>query len=326
MAKKKANSKKSDKVKKRKAGAPNAPAASEARAWLELLRDPCSARLTRPCYGGTDSGYLCRTVDLVQLTSSSEVGLTSGAVYPVDAYLQFTPFNLSASTGFVAATRLASAGTGGGASSTFGSSTNFISNSSVYRYRPVACCLKWVPNGAYSSRQGTVGLSVLTGMEVIGGTAYSTTTLVGTCQRIATNGSSMHEARWLPTAVDENFTSTASGANSAAGSVIVALKGVDGTATSATAITANGYVEITTVWEWQPNATSGLTIATQAPNPYTSQAVLSQIGNFGAFVYDGAMAAAGAMGRGMAREGLSLLTGGVSRVVQRGTGVPLIRY
>ncbi len=291
------------------------------RAWDQLLRDPCAAPLAPPCYAGVDSGYLVRTVDFFQPTYTG-TGFTVGPS-TVDAIVQFTPYNYSGSTGVVASTAPA-----GGSLTPLvasGFATNFINSATVARYRAVAMCVKWIPTGTYANRAGLVASGYTPGMVVSTG-AFSGNigTITAEVQRQAPNGTEIHEVRWLPTAVDENFTSITAAANSGAGSVLFALRGVDGVNSSTTTGNASGFFQITTAWEWLPTGTTGLSVSPTPPLPYTSQQVLGTIRDMGAYLFHGIREAAGLMRD--ARAGVQLLTGGVGMIQRRGASIPLIRY
>lgn len=284
------------------------------RAWDALLRDPCAANLAPPCYAGTDSGYLARTVDHFQPVAAG-VGLTVNNDIPCDYIFQWTPFNLSTSSGIVAG------GTTGtnAYSVAAGGFTNFISaaaNAAVRRYRPIACCVKWVPTGAYAKRAGTVGCGYSTG-QVLNVSTPTTAQMLSECNRIAPNGSEHHEVRWLPTAVDENFTAVEVANNTAAGCVFYVLRGIDGTVTSTTTAALAGYFEVTTVWEWVPERTTGLNTAPKAPLPYTTQQVLATIGDMGAYLFQGVRAAGPGVMRAAGQMGMAYLTKGVQSAYTR---------
>lgn len=284
------------------------------RAWDALLRDPCAANLAPPCYAGTDSGYLARTVDHFQPVAAG-VGLVVGADILCDYIFQWTPFNLSTATGLVAGGSTAA----GSYSVAAGGFTNFISqtaNSVVRRYRPVASCVKWVPSGPYAKRAGTVGCGYSTGQALNVGTP-TTAQMLSECNRIAPNGSEHHEIRWLPTAVDENFTATEVANNTAAGSVFFALRGIDGVGASTTTATLAGYFEVTTVWEWVPERTTGLNTAPKAPLPYTTQQVLATIGDMGAYLFQGVRAAGPGVMRAAGQMGMAYLTKGLQSAYTR---------
>lgn len=276
------------------------------RKWDALLRDPCAAELASPCYSGSDAGYLVRTVDFNTPNFPVPTG-TVGAATKLDAYYQYTPFNLSTGTGVVQT----GAATGSALPNTSAAGfSNFISNSGgvVFRYRPVACCLKWIPDGAYSNRSGTVGMGYSTGQPLPAGLAVSSGigSLLTRCQMRQTNGAGPHEVRWLPTAVDENFTDTTAAVNLGAGSVMLAFAGIDATYNTTTTASANGRIEVTTVWEWVPNAASSVNIAPQPPVGYTTQQVLSTIQDMGQYLFAGLRTASRIMNAAQPM----LLTGG----------------
>lgn len=289
------------------------------RAWDQLLRDPCAAPLAHPCYAGVDSGYIVRTVDFYQPTFTG-TGLTVGP-NTMDVIFQVTPFNFSATTGYVTVANL----TGGAITPlvNFGMN-NFVTSGTVARYRPVAMCVRWIPTGAYSVRAGLVASGYTPGMILSSGAfSGSIGNVASEVQRQAPNGSERHEVRWLPTAVDENFTTTAAASNTGAGSVTFCLAGVDGTNTSATTARTNGQFQITTVWEWLPAGTTGITVSPQPPLPYTSQQVLGTIRDFGAYVYNGVRSAS-AMVQSL-QAGYQVLSGGYGAIERRGSAYPVLR-
>jgi hypothetical protein len=93
---------------------------------------------------------------------------------------------------------------------------------------------------------------------------------------------------------------------------------VDSTYATNTSASFNGYCEITTVWEWVPQKANGISVAPRAPLPYTSQQVLSTIGDLGAYLFEGVRD----VGRGMVKAGtfagVRYLTAGVAQMQMRG--------
>jgi len=293
--------------------------------WDQLLRDPCSAQMAQPCYGGIDSGYFLRTTDILPLGNVGS-GLTSGATYFSDMSFQYTPFNVSSTTGIVA-TFYAGNGQTLTSTQTTGVS-NFISTSNaVKRYRPIACCCKFIPTGPYSTRAGMIALGIAPGMIENVGDTVTVSNMLALAQHTVNVGAEAHEVRWLPTMVDEVFTSIGVN-NTAAGSVFFTLKNVDGVATSATQITINGYVEMTTCWEWIPAALNSVSVAPSAPLPYTSQQVLATISDMGAYIFHGVRRIAGMPGvvNGAVNVASRLLSGGMTMSSYRGPGIPTYRY
>jgi len=295
-----------------------------AASWERLLRDPCNAQLASPCYGGADTGYLIRTVDTFTPTGGG-TGLVAGNILPVDATFQWTPYNLSSTTGLLYAA--AQSGAALPAQTAFGFG-NFIAGSAVRRYRPVASCIKFIPTGPYSSRRGMIAANYSAGQAFFTGVpnTVSAPNAFNMCQHISSLGSEAHEVRWLPTAVDENFTDTSVGNNTGAGSILFVLREVDGTATSTTTFTINGYLEVITVWEWIPATISSVSISPKAPTPYTTQQVLSTIGDMGAFLYQGLRATGYGVAQASVHEGMRMLTAGYGGSRNRGNPMPTIRY
>ncbi len=290
------------------------------RDYLTLLADPCSANLAHPPYSGTDAGYLVRTTDILSVSATNGSSLTPGTIYRMDGVVSVTP------SGYVSYGQLSGATATVGGSITLSSggfAGNFLSTTAVRRFRPVAACLKWIPNGPYSSRQGLVGTMYGVGTLANAGEAVNATTVLASCTRTAPNGGECHEVRWLPAAIDENFT-TATAAVNGAGTMTVVLSQVDGTASNATNINANGYLEITTVWEWTPSGTAGITVNPQSPIPHTTQSVLANIGDMGAFLYSGVLRAGEGMIRGATAGAMVGLTAGYRNYATRGRSMPLL--
>jgi len=132
--------------------------------------------------------------------------------------------------------------------------------------------------------------------------------------------------RWLPTAVDENWTTITDTNSRNVGSIFMGLLNVDATANSASTLSVNGYIEVVTAWEWTPATnTSQASITPRAPLPYTTNQLLSTIGDLGAYIFEG-MRTGGVVGgviNGGTRAVQRLLTGGVSVQTNRGSAMPL---
>lgn len=284
--------------------------------WLELLRDPCTAKLARPCYTGSDAGYLIRTVDIwtPKVTGTFTAGNSTR-----DVAIQVCPYNFSNSSG----ARMANAFVGDTATFEEIGFQNFITNSgAVKRYRPVAACLKWVPTGIYSNRSGAVGLAYTAGqLYAEGDVMLSTDRAFAACQHTIGNGAAIHEVRWLPTQTDETFTSVLQSDNPTAACMQLVLKGVN-CINSSTLSTLNGYVDVTVVWEWIPDVADNVAQQVSAPPPYSSQSVLARIRDMGSFLFHGALGAADAMGR--IRNAMSpyvgVLSSGYGQNTFRGSG------
>lgn len=246
--------------------------------YLRLLADPCRAPLVRAPYAGTGSGYLVRTVNTYR-------PYAIGNFLNLDVVAEFTPWNFP--------TPLTAFAVNNGTAGTLQSVllNNFVTNNAVVRtYRPVAACLKWVPTGPISSRAGVVGRGYAPSkvLQVTAG-GVAVNYLSGTMVQDP-NGSVPHEVTWLPSFGDERFGGNGDANIAGAGSCQLVLLGVDAFYDGTANTYPNGYVEMTVVWEWEPelgvsSATpSGITPSTAPMSPYTLQQVLSGIRDVGRFV------------------------------------------
>jgi hypothetical protein len=176
-----------------------------------------------------------------------------------------------------------------------------------------------------------IGLGYTQGFVATPTSAMSVFQTLSQCQKISPNGSTHHEVRWLPSDSDESWV-VLGGSAGGAGCVYLVGKGIDGTATSVTACGVNGYVEITTIWQWQPALTNALNAVPQAPAGFTTQHILSSISDLGAYLFDGVRTEAkhvlGALGRGTVRgmgiAAARVLTAGVGMITHRPSSLPLL--
>lgn len=267
---------------KRKAAKPapaNLPATANASRWLQLLRDPCSAPLTRPCYPGIDAGMLVRTVDVIRLTGNGYTGLTPGGKAKLNGVYSYTPARLTDLYGTY------SGGSPGWSGEVYaGGFDNFVTatpadNGVVESIRPVAACMKFIPTGDYSTRSGTIGSIYSTRPLFEGTTVPSFSQVYQTAQHFAAVGSEPHEIRWLPTSDDSDFrfNTLSKDSRSNAGTISFCFQNIDAVATDATHAIAEGYIEVITVWEWTPKYTSGLVKPIITPDPTPLSTVLARI-------------------------------------------------
>lgn len=279
--------------------------------YVRLLADPCGANLTHAPYTGTDSGYLIRTRLNLKPTGSG-TGSTTNVAY------QWTPC-LGPKTGLMYTHSTLDLWT-------ISEQSDFITAGTVAKSRPVSSCLKWVPTGPVTSRQGVVGLSYTQGQIAgSGAVAPDPSSLLAQCNMVMSNGSVPHEARWLPTIADEVFSnpSSVSGTDVAGGTILLVLQDVD-----ATSGIPNGYLEITTVYEWTPAASNGAVPAVVRPTPYNTQQVLAQIKDIGSLLFGDPSAAIrnmlGGMGSRLGQAmGTTMLTGATYMMGRRGAALSL---
>lgn len=284
-----------------------------ARDWLRLVGDPCRGALTSPPYPSTDTGYLIRTVDVFNPVAATIAGGVVGSTIFVDAYAQYSPSNVSVSTGNVVG---GTANVGGTFTLTTNGFTNFItSTAAVKRYRPVACCLKFIPSGPYASRAGTIGVSYTPSSALNTGDTTGSTGLVSLAQFTCPVGSQEHEVKWVPTSDDAAFTTVSAPVIQACGSVSVVLRGIDATVISATGYSVNGYFEATTVWEWVPISSQALSTPVRAPMATTVQAILATVPDISTFLTTPLMHTALGMG-------MRYVTNGYNTASRKGASVP----
>lgn len=237
-------------------------------AYLRMLSDPCGADLAAAPYAGTGSSYLMRTTDIWQPAL--------GTLTALDFVVDFTPWNYPT---MLCGAQATPGGANTAANVTFSS---FMASSVVRSYRPIAACVKWIPTGPISSRMGCIGMSYTPNKQLVVGSSYTPAQCIANCQKVATNGSVKHEARWLPSFGDERMGVKGESNISGCGSIQIVGRSIDAVAGS-----ANGYLELTVVWEWEPDfgGTTGATPSTSRFTGHTLNSVLSRIRDVGKFVF-----------------------------------------
>jgi hypothetical protein len=285
-------------------------------AYDRMLRDPCGAPFAAPPYFGTDNGYFARTVDIIQplITGTFTVGATA----LVDGAFQWVPAAYQGVTphGY----QIGFANVGSNFTMANSQPSLFMSTATVKKYRPVACCLKFTPAGQYASRAGVIGLAYTSGTLLSTSSAYNGAELLTTAQDVSPNGSRMHEVRWLPTNVDQNWSDygVQELSGTGGGCVTIAFKGVDATGQTATTAYLNGYIEVTTIWEWVPTARGGLSSNPRPVPRFTIQDHQSSIKDIGEFLF-------GMAARGAYAVGQAFVTAGV-RAARRRADPMLVQY
>lgn len=242
--------------------------------YMKLLSDPCNAKLVPAVYAGMGSSLLVRTTDYYKFPSDG-----SGVAANQNFIFEFTPWNYPTCV---------QAGTNGTNSVTISQQTpfltNFVTASTVRAYRPIACCVKWIPTGPTSGRSGVIGMAYNPSRTQTAGPVTVTATLP-LCNKVDSNGSTQHEILWLPSFGDERFGANGEVNITGAGSVLVVGEDVDGYDGL-----ANGLIECTVVWEWIPESGRSISSSVAAPAATTLQQVLSAIKDVNSFVTKGARA------------------------------------
>lgn len=251
--------------------------------YFKLLADPCGGALVRAPYTGIGSGLVVRTRQLYNPKFSSINNLST-----MDFAYEITPFN--APTSAVYGSNL----NGALMTMTAISEDCFVTNPTIVKaFRPIAACVKWLPNGPIASRRGTIGHAYAPSKTVTTSGGYYCTDLLSSCAVTAANGSVSHETKWLPSFADERFGSASETDIVGAGSVLLVGNNVDCTAVPNGAlfdVYLNGYLEVTTVWEWEPAAggsvtTSKVVPSASPPSRTSLNDVLARISNIGNFLY-----------------------------------------
>jgi len=262
-----------------------------------MIRDPCAAPMTKAPYAGGVSGYVAR------FTASVIPPLTapSGVVGSATKCSFAACFQPSSFPGWLLG------GTSGGVNTSFTQLSvagTFLSNSAVKEFRPLAACLKWVPNGAIQTRSGLISMGysqVLPKSVGATGTTADIQNFANNGLERATNGSTHHEVRFLPAPNDENFNAVTPTLFSNAGTQFCVGLDVDSTYTAATVVQPNGILEFTVIVEWVPEGGQGLSVAPECTLPFTSQMYQSTIPDVGSFLLNGVRNAATTVGYGLAR-------------------------
>jgi len=240
-------------------------------------------------FAGMGSSYVVRTVTtMIPWAADTTVGAVG-----MDFIAEFTPWNAPSFLQFGGVKQ------GGASITTFsGSYTSFISGTAVKSFRPVAACLKFIPSGTIAGRSGVIGLGYSPNKIYQGSTIYVPSQAMTMTLAQHPTGAVPHEAVWLPSFEDARFGTQLESNVNGVGSVQIVGLNVDATG-SGTQITANGYLEMTVVWEWEPavavsGQSNGVVPSLHTPTRTTLNDVLSTIGDAGRFVLQhagGAMAA-----------------------------------
>lgn len=272
----KANGNKAKKNSSRKGGVKTINGLDEnCRKWLRLMADPCSSALCQPCYGGTGSGYLTRTRDIITPPANA-----------VDFLMEFTPTTNTNQT-----YRYGYAVTTGGSLGTAAvqQAGGLIANRAVVgRQRCVAACIKVLYTGSELTRAGLVSATLDSGRtlesgELITGSAQLWSTGM---PRTARMGSERHEILWVPGDNDAVFR-----ANELTEELVTGEASGNSIQVAVTNAPAASYIiEATVVWEWQPAqevsaGAPGITVMTAPPSGIPLSTILSKIGDIGAFVF-----------------------------------------
>lgn len=285
------------------------PATSTLQAYLRLLNDPCGGDFVNAPYGGMESGYMCRTTDIISL--SNAVGFPTAT--KMNFMVSYVP-NLSNTSTTGEPFVQFSCGTTGTSSSAVLRPVNFVTNNvAVGKYRPIAACLKFIPIGDYATRSGEIALGTTSAGHIIKpatGGQNGLSTLALALKRLP-NGGGPTELKWLPNSADALWIDDNNTYPIPPGTGIY----ITGINIDAIAGVVQGYIEATTVWEWMPESTAtNLATAPRAPHSFTIQDALSKIGDVATF-----------MTHPTIKDGLSLLSTGYKAYTTARPGMPRVQ-
>lgn len=239
--------------------------------WLRLIRDPCGADLTVPCYAGTGEGYLIRSKDIISIPATA-----------VDGLYEFTP-----SANYTTNLRYGWSDTVGGALGTASAINvcSFLASTVVGRFRPAAACIKVFYIGTELERKGQVGLNLSAGSTLLTGELINTSApgVLPSCGLVERTPAKIMEVKWAPTEQDSHWIPSTDESYplspQAGNSLTVAFSGVPA---------GSLRLEVTTVWEWQPaeELTAGLVTSAKGPASRNHiNEILYALGEIGKFAY-----------------------------------------
>lgn len=241
---------------------------SGARAWLNLLGDPCNAPMVPGCFPGMTSGMLYRTRTTVSPGSSA-----------VDGVCYFNPGG--SATGYYPLQYCSVNTTGTSPGTKYGATIDGLPAGN--RRRCVAACLKLRYTGSELNRAGIVGTMLSNDIPFLdgvpagtAGAMYTIPTILSSANTTYRLGETAHEARWVPMNDDSLYVTD--GLAAAGNAVAILVVG---------APAGSFYWELTAVWEIIPDSSTGVVPPERAPtSSNTLNDVLRAIGNVGAWATD----------------------------------------
>lgn len=254
-----------------------------ARAYMQLLRDPCGAPLCHPVYSGSDGGILSRyETDFIALNGATT---TSGCIFWTPGAFGANAAN--ASHFLVAGSPLSSSGGTVGAYTllqTPGGSQLPVVASVV---RCVAACLQVYWPGTESNRQGYIMYGNVPGRATFIGDTLSADSFGTLLQNSGRIPAGMIEIKWRPSEGDQLFIDSASDTPAAEfarrGSIGVCVKGIP--------VSTGVRVRAVAVYEYQPRIGQGLVQPSQSRNlsNFTFDNVMNKLDSVGNWMasYDG---------------------------------------
>lgn len=263
---------------------------AEMQAYAKLLVDPCAAEFAQAPYPGMETGYYVRTKDEFTLDALSDKNS-----YVLLTFCPSVGYENDTATGATVGNNCILVGIGesdtasitmkklGEGSNSPSLKKNFLQQDVVGKYRCIAACVKWVPNGPYSSRSGTVHMGYFPVNMVRDGDSIVTNNYASQSLRTSPNGSENHEIVWLPGAHDGFYTYVTGDTVAAADAypvhgaqVFICLRNIDNENAALSAGAMSGYFEISAVWEWVPAAGFSIAAVPRTPPRFTINDVLAK--------------------------------------------------
>lgn len=262
----------------------------QARAYANLLLDPCGAPLVHPVYAGSGSGYLIR-VKASQTFTADSVGLaaTSGAILFAPGLISsaaFGPITATSNIGAVQAVLMNNTGTTATASNLdyMQPGNGFFAGFTNLQIRPVAACLKVRYVGTELNRSGSVAAGFLSNAESFYSSIPQAGGALGTnvfsnwrdsAQLVSRMPDGDIEVKWSPNRGDMRFRDYSTPY------MLTTLPQHSGTYVSWSGL-SNGQsiiVETTAVYEWVPGNNVGVIMPTERTNTSAGlDAVLAALG------------------------------------------------
>lgn len=263
---------------------------AKAMAYRQLLLDPCNGPLVPPTAIGPTTGLLFRQRKLIDL-SATVVSNPAPLTYSNSQRWWYALYKPALGTVQIGVS------TGVDATGTAGASTIDLETVGVLAnaraYRAVAGCIRFVPTGPIGSRSGAVAAayvpdnvaSLPDGLNNGNTMKNVVSNYFAFAQHTVSNasGTEMPEAKWLPSdPADLEFRDKSVVYNADSGTVLLAGREIDSsdsTSAAISTITARGYIEVTTVYEWVPAYDQGIGTSVEVASTTSLQTVLASMGN-----------------------------------------------
>lgn len=236
-----------------------------AQAWRHLLMDPCGASIVPSCFSGGGTGYYIRTRSFIS-PGNNVAGIYHFLLGQNAVYNFATTTPSTTSVAFSAPAAIFANGNVAGRGAAF---------------RCLAGCVKVKYLGSESSRSGLIGLA--TGVQPIGesGQTFSGTFISSFAPNFAVlnrTGEVQHEAKWIPAANDETFSTVTATVAPFVPPGGVGDSGASSISVYFESVPANSLTfEVTAVYEYDPTQATGTNAVVNVSVPPKSNNTLNQV-------------------------------------------------